>query len=157
MALIPWKSKRHDEGDDSAMTPAFGFRSEMDRLFDSFLRDAFHWGDRPDGGLLPVDVEEGDKEITVRAEIPGVTADDLQLEIRGGALIVAGEKKETNSGQQGAYFYQERRFGSFRREVPLPCAVDADDVNAEYREGVLTVRLKKAQEALARRIQVQSG
>jgi HSP20 family protein len=159
MTLIPWKSKRHEES--GRMLPASGLRSEMDRLFDSFVHDAFGWGDRPASAVAlwgpPLDVEETDKEVHVRAEIPGVTADDLQLSISGNALVISGEKKESQERREGDYVYQERHFGSFRREVPLPTAVDADDVKAEYKDGVLSVTLKKSQEALPKRIQVKSG
>ena len=105
----------------------------------------------------PLDVEETDKEIHVRAEIPGVKADDLQLSISRQRAGVSGEKKESQRAARGGYVYQERHFGSFRREVPLPTAVNADDVQAEYKDGVLSVELKKSQEALPRRIPVKAS
>jgi HSP20 family protein len=158
MALIPWKTKREDSGGELATRG--GFRNELDRLFDSFVTDAFGWGrEWPASAIadLPLDIEETDHEISVRAEIPGVSPEDLQVSINGKMLIISGEKKETQEKLEGAYFYQERRFGSFRREVPLPVAVDPDNVQAEYKDGVLHVTLKKAQEALPKRIEVRSG
>lgn len=157
MALIPWKTKREEES-SGQLSPFGGFRTEFDRLF-SALRDPFQW---EGAGLtaawdLPLDVEETDKEIVVRAEIPGVKADDLQLSINGNALIIGGEKKEAQERRDKGYFYQERRFGSFRREVPLPTAVDANNVQAEYADGVLHVRLQKSEEALPKRIPVKAG
>ena len=152
MTLIPWRTKREEEG-GRQLAPVGGFRNEIDRLFDSFVRDAFGghaWGP-------PLDVEETDKEIHVRAEIPGVNADDLELSIRGESLVISGEKKESEERREKGYHYQERRFGSFRREVPLPCAVDANDVKAEYRDGILTVQLKKSQEAIPKKIQVKTS
>ena len=71
--------------------------------------------------------------------------------------MIAGEKKENQERNEAGYHYQERRFGSFRREVPLPAAVDAENVKAEYKDGILTVELKKAQEALPKRINVKAG
>jgi HSP20 family protein len=159
MALIPWRTKREEDA-GRQLSPLGGFRGEMDRLFDSFMRDALSVGDRPWGVMgswgPPLDVEETDKEVHVRAEIPGVKADDLQLAIRGNALVISGEKKETQERDSGGYYYQERRFGSFRREVPLPTAVDPDDVKAEYKDGILTVKLKKSQEALPKKIPVKA-
>ncbi len=157
MALIPWKAKREDET-GGQLSPFGGFRTEFDRLF-SALRDPFHWEAT---GLtaawdLPLDVEETDKEIVVRAEIPGVKADDLQLSISGNAQAIGGEKKEQQERRDKGYFYQERRFGSFRREVPLPTAVDADNAQAQYCDVVLHVRLQKSQEALPKRIPVKAG
>jgi HSP20 family protein len=155
MNLIPWRSKRDDA---TGQLPARGFRTEMDRLFDSFFGDAF--GESRPWGLSawgpPLDVEETDKQVIVRAEIPGVKADELELSIRDGALVISGEKKESEEKNEKGYFYQERRFGSFRREVPLPSAVDAENVEAEYKDGVLHVTLQKSQEALPKRIPVKS-
>jgi HSP20 family protein len=70
--------------------------------------------------------------------------------------LIGGEKKESEEKREKGYFYQERRFGTFRREVPLPAAVDHDAVQAEYRDGVLHVTLKKAQEALPKRIPINA-
>ena len=156
MSLIPWKTKREEEA-ARQLSPLDGFRNEVDRLF-SALSHPFHW---ESGGLaaawdVPLDVEETDKQIVVRAEIPGVKAEDLELSISGDALVISGEKKEQQERREKGYFYQERRFGSFRREVPLPTAVDADNVQAEYTNGVLHVTLQKSVEALPRRIQVKA-
>jgi HSP20 family protein len=156
MTLIPWRNKYRDE--QSGLATASGFRNEMDRLFNSFFGESF--GEARPWGLTawgpPLDVEETDKEVIVRAEIPGVKADELELSIHDNALVISGEKKESEEKKEKGYFYQERRFGSFRREVPLPSAVDAENVEAEYRDGVLHVKLHKAQEALPRKIQVKS-
>jgi len=156
MSLIPWKHQEHEE---NAPLSLHRFRNEMDRLFQSFFDEPFgavgrSWAQA--GWGPPLDVQETDKEILVRAEIPGVHADELELSISGGALVISGEKKETEEKKEKGYFYQERRFGSFRREVPLPSAVDEENVTAEYKDGVLHVTLHKAQEALPRKIQVQA-
>jgi HSP20 family protein len=156
MSLIPWKVKHRDEL-SGQLLPAAGFRTEMDRLFNSFF-GGFDESDRRWGLSAwgpPLDVEETDKEIFVRAEIPGVNADDLELSMSGDSLVISGEKKESEEKKEKGYWYQERRFGSFRREVPLPSAVDADNVEAEYKDGVLHVKLHKAQEALPKRIPVK--
>jgi HSP20 family protein len=159
MTLIPWRAKRDETG--RQLSPMTGFRGEMDRLFDTFLRDAFHWGgsELPVAGQWgpPLDVEETDQEIHVRAEIPGVKAEDLELSINGDTLTISGEKKEGQERREGGYVYQERHFGSFRRDVILPAAVDANDVKAQYKDGVLTVELKKSQEALPKKIQVKAN
>jgi HSP20 family protein len=142
------------------LAPVTGFRTEMDRLFDSFFGGGLPaWGERAWPSLAgqwepPLDVEETDKEVLVRAEIPGVKADDLELAIQNGSLVISGEKKESEERKEGGYVYQERRWGSFRREVTLPSAVDADNVKAEYKDGVLHVILQKSQEALPKKIKV---
>jgi HSP20 family protein len=142
------------------VVPVAGFRNEMDRLFDSFLRDTFEWPDRPYGAAAwgpPVDVEETATDIMVRAEIPGMKADDLQLSITDHTLVVSGEKKESEEKREGGFVYQERRFGAFRREIALPAAVDGDHVEAEYKDGVLHITLHKTQEALPKKIQVKNA
>jgi HSP20 family protein len=155
MALIPWKHRREESG--GQLSPASGFRSEMDRLFDSFFGDVpAVWGPREwsTSWQPAIDVEETDKQVLVRAEIPGVKPDDLDVSIQHGSLVVSGEKKESEERKEGGYLYQERRYGSFRREVSLPSAVDEQNVKAEYKDGVLHVTLEKSQEALPKKIQV---
>ncbi|REK10827.1 MAG: Hsp20/alpha crystallin family protein [Planctomycetota bacterium] len=157
MTLIPWKDKNRE---DAAGLPAAGFRNEMDRLFNSFFGESFGELGRPFGFAEwgpPLDVEETDKEVLVRAEIPGVKADELELSMSGNALVISGEKKESEERKEKGYHYRERRFGSFRREVPLPAAVDPEKVEAEYKDGVLHVKLHKAQEALPKKITVKSS
>ncbi len=157
MTLIPWKQRRPESA--GQLLPASGFRTEMDRLFDSFFSDAPSvWGERggwPSLAWQPaMDVEETDKHVLVRAEIPGVKADDLDVSIQHGALVISGEKKESEERKESGYLYQERRYGSFRREITLPTAVDEQNVKAEYKDGVLHVTLEKSQEALPKKIQV---
>lgn len=156
MALIPWKDKH--SGQRGELSRPANFRTEMDRLFNSFFGDRLSDWESPWGSSAwgpPLDVEETDKQIIVRAEIPGVSADDLELSISGESLVISGEKRETEEKKDKGYHYQERRFGSFRREVPLPSAVDADNVEAEYSDGVLHVTLLKSEEALPKRIVVK--
>jgi HSP20 family protein len=156
MTLIPWKQRRAESA--GQLTPASGLRTEMDRLFDSFWSDLpMEWSQRgwPSFGWQPaMDVEETDKQVLVRAEIPGVKADDLDVSIQHGALVISGEKKESEERKEKGYLYQERRYGSFRREISLPSAVDEQNVKAEYKDGVLHVTLEKSQEALPKKIQV---
>ncbi len=155
MTLIPW---RHKDREESTGVSLNRFRDEMDRLFQSFFETPLAGGGQAWGLSAwgpPLDVEETDKDILVRAEIPGVKAEELDLSISGNALVISGEKKENAEKKEKGYVYQERRFGSFRREVPLPSAVDADNVEAQYKDGVLHVTLHKAQEALPKKIQVK--
>ena len=153
MSLIPWKTRAQEDGGRQLPTLS-GFRGELDRLFDSFFHDVAPWGERAWGP--PIDVEETDKEIHVRAEIPGVKPEELDISISGNTLVISGEKKESEEKRDQGYVYQERRYGSFRREVALSTAVDAANVQADYKDGVLSVTLKKAEEALPRKIQVKA-
>jgi len=147
MALIPWRHK-HSGGE---VTPAAGFRHEMDRLFDSFFREPFGWfGER--GGMEvwypSVDVEDSEKEVTVRAEVPGVAADDINLTIADNTLTISGEKKEESERKGEGFYHRERHFGSFERQFALPEGVDTDKIEAKFKKGVLTVTLPKKPEAI---------
>jgi HSP20 family protein len=157
MSLIPWKNKR--EGQETELSPLVSLRGEMDRLFDSFLRDPFgamnwpHWGA---GKWSPaVDVAEDDKEVSVRAELPGIDPKDLDVTVVGNQLILSGEKRESSESKEKGVFHSETRYGSFRRTVPLPEGVDTEHVDAEYAHGVLTLRLPKTAPANQKRIEVK--
>jgi HSP20 family protein len=98
---------------------------------------------RSEGWLPPVDVSETDKEVTVRAEVPGIAAKDLDISISGTTLTISGQKEEQEE-QKGEDYYQcERRFGSFRRVLDLPDTIDADRITAESDNGVVTIRVAK--------------
>ncbi|NLX24110.1 MAG: Hsp20/alpha crystallin family protein [Phycisphaerae bacterium] len=160
MNLIPWRNKGTERVGSEACS-IDRFRSELDRAFESFFRGG---GDTFDRLLSPVlgwgpavDVSEDDKQVTVRAEIPGVDPKDLDVTVSGDTLTLSGEKKEETHEEKGGWYHAERRFGSFRRTLRLPAEVDADEVEATYQNGVLTVRLNKTERAVGRRIAINKG
>ncbi len=160
MNLIPWRNKRSPE--QSELVPVARFREEMDRLFDNFFRDGLSGMDRllapVMGGGPAVDVAEDDKHITVHAELPGVEPGEIDLRLNGDLLTISGEKKEEHEEKRGGYRHVERRFGSFQRTVRLPGEVDPDKVEAEYRNGVLTVKMERTPGSVRKRITVtQAG
>ena len=140
-------------------SPLANLRSEIDRLFESFLREPFgaiEWPFGSERGWAPaVDVAEDGREFTVRAEMPGLDPKDLEVTISGSHLVLAGEKKETTEKEGKDYYHTESRFGSFRRTIPLPDAVDPEHVEAEYTNGVLVIHLKKSPSAATKRIDVK--
>lgn len=159
MALIPWRHKRREEpGELASMSD---FRSEMERLFESYFREPFERMGRSVGALAPwspsLDVAENDKEVTVRAEVPGIEPQDLDIQVTGNQLILSGEKKESFETREEDYYHSERRFGTFRRVVPLPAGVDADNVTADYDRGVLTIRMPKLAGVKPKQIQVRTS
>lgn len=160
MALIPWKNKQCEhEGAEAKASSLATLRHELDRVFGSFFREPLSALDWPLGrGWGPaVDVIEGDKDVTVRAEIPGIDPKDLDVSITGNELVLAGEKRESSERSGKAYHLAEARYGSFRRVVLLPSGVDRENVEADYTNGVLTVRLQKTTAAEAKRIEVRGG
>ncbi|MBN1588642.1 MAG: Hsp20/alpha crystallin family protein [Pirellulales bacterium] len=158
MNLIPWKHKSASEPLRTS-TALASLRSDMDRLFDAFVREPFgalESSFRDFGAWSPaVDLAETDTEYTVRAELPGLAPEDLEVSVTENQLVLSGEKKETTEQNEKGYYHSESRYGSFRRNIPLPGAVDSTKVDAEYRNGVLTIHLAKSPQNASKRIEVK--
>lgn len=164
MNLIPWRTKR-DERD--LVQPERGLsrlRDEMDHLFERFMRDPFGMDLSRDlaplGGFAfgpAIDVEESDKEVTVRAELAGVDPKDVEINVSGTTLTLKGEKKQEREEKKKDYHFMERRYGSFHRSIQLPSSIDPDKVDATYKNGVLTVAIQKRPEARPKRIEVKKA
>ncbi|HXU92792.1 MAG TPA: Hsp20/alpha crystallin family protein [Gallionella sp.] len=98
----------------------------------------------PRWGLLAGEVEETEKDILVRVELPGLEKEDCHVSIEGNVLYMSGEKRIERETRDSTYHVMERAYGSFQRTIPLPRNVDADKAEANYRNGVLTVRVPKS-------------
>ena len=115
-----------------------------------------------DAGLLtsgtwvpPVDIyQNGDHEVVLKAELPDITREDIDITVDNGTLTIRGEKKLSNEVKEESFRRIERRYGTFSRSFSLPQTVDAAKVGAEYKNGVLTVRLPLREEAKPRQIKV---
>ncbi len=128
-----------------------------------FLDNFFSGIDRF-GMRMPVtDVVEREDEIRVEMEVPGLKAEDINVELEGNVLTISGEKKETHEenqgkeGEESRYHLSERRWGSFTRSFVLPREVKSDRIQADYRDGLLTVTIPKAETARRRRIGVSQA
>lgn len=104
-----------------------------------------------------MDLSETDEAILVKAELPGMNAEDVDLSIENGHLVIKGEKKMESEENQENFHRIERSYGSFTRAVRLPSAVNEAEVKADFKRGVLTIRLPKADEARRRRIEIEAG
>lgn len=159
MSLIPWRNKSRSPV-RSEPSPLATLRTEIDRLFDSVTRDPFaalDWAFQGGRGWTPaIDVAENDEEFTVRAEIPGIDPKDLDVHITGNQLVLAGEKKESSEKKDKDFYQSESRYGSFRRAIALPASVDPERVEADYTNGVLTIRLKKTQATHPKKVEVKA-
>jgi HSP20 family protein len=130
----------------------FTIRDEFDRLLGR--RDT-----QVTSGWCPVvDVRETTNELVLQAELPGISPDDVDVSVENGVLSITGEKRaEVREGEEGGDFHLvERRYGRFERRFTLPRSVDAEKVSAEFRDGLLTVTLPKAEAAKPRRIEVKA-
>ncbi|HUW27455.1 MAG TPA: Hsp20/alpha crystallin family protein [Sulfuriferula sp.] len=108
----------------------------------------------PSWSMLAGEVEETEKSILVRLEVPGLDRDDLELMIEGNTLRVSGEKRYAREDEGGSYHIMERAYGSFQRLIQLPQEVDGEQAEASLNNGVLTVRLPKTGAPSGRRIKV---
>jgi len=139
------------------LSPVFApwsrLRTEFDRLFDDFTqRLPTPWGEeRPYS--WGIDTQESDNEIVVRADAPGFDPDDFDLETRGDNLELCACQSEEKTQDEGGYRWQRREF---YRSIPLPTGVDAENIDAQYRNGILSIKLPKTEEAKKRKIQVHS-
>ena len=116
------------------------FRSGMD--FGPFWRGEVSWGKVP-----AVDFVENDKSYVVTAELPGMSESDVDVKYAEGALTIRGEKKEEKEERKKDYYLSERRYGTFQRIFQVPNGVDADKIEAAFKNGVLTVTLPKSAQA----------
>jgi len=104
----------------------------------------------------PIDVENRERDILVRAELPGLDRKDFDVEVSSGRLVIRGEKKASWEGKRGDAYWTECSYGSFARAIPMPFEVDPDQVKAKFRNGVLEVSVNKPENARTRRVQVTS-
>ena len=135
----------------------------FDRLTEEFWRRPFPslmFGDRWPFPMVSLkapslDVFEEKDEIVVKAELPGMTKDEIQVTVTGQAVTIKGEKRKEEEVKEKDYYRQERAYGSFVRSVELPCEVKSDQVRANFKDGVLELRMPTTEEAKKKAISVK--
>lgn len=141
-----------------ATWPGFGrltdLRDEIDRLFEAPLSELAHTSQLLSGWTPALDVYEDKDNVYVRAELPGMKKEDIDLSLHAETLSISGERKSEETHKDAEVYRSERFFGRFQRTVSLPTAVDANKVKAQYKDGILTVTLPKAEEAKPKHIDV---
>ena len=129
----------------------------MNRLFDRFFEG------RPANGAVArrwipaMDLVETGDHLVLRADLPGMTEDDIEIEIKDGVLTVSGERKSERESKGEGYHRVERAFGSFSRSLSLPEGVDTGKVEANFDKGVLEVRVPKPEETKPTRVEIGKG
>ena len=136
------------------MRDVITLREAMDRLFN----DAFTPSVAAAGGWQApaVDLYQTDDEVVLKAAMPGLKADDVQISVTGDMLSLKGEFKQETETKERAYHLREQRYGSFERTFNLPTEVVADKAKAEFENGVLTITLPKAEEVRPKTITVKA-
>ncbi len=136
-----------------------GIQDEINRLFD------FSLGRLPsermglfEGEWAPsVDVYEDESKVVVKAELPGMTDKDIDVNILNNTLAIKGEKKKEEEKKEQSYYRLERSYGAFQRSITLPSHVASDKVKASFKNGVLEIELPKKEEAKPKQIKVDVG
>jgi len=148
--ILPWrKSKTSLSNTGNSIE---NFRREADSLFNRFF-DMPGLGD----SLQPkIDIVDKKKNIIVKAEVPGMDVDDLDISLNGQYLTISGNKKHEVNKSKGDYYHVESSYGSFSRTVQLPEEVDQSDVDASYKKGVLKIELKKTHQEESKRIKIEA-
>ncbi|MGC9467644.1 MAG: Hsp20/alpha crystallin family protein [Anaerolineae bacterium] len=159
--LIPWRRERETSTrEEGERNPIVEFQRDMNRMFDEFFGRGF--------GLAPSNMEEGwtaftprvdvaetDKAIKVSAELPGLSEDNIEVNLSENVLTIRGEKKQEREERGESYYRSERTYGSFRRSIPLPADVKTEEADAVYKNGVLEITLPKTAEARRKKIAVK--
>ena len=129
-------------------------RRTVDRLFDNANPD-HEW--QPTQWGLAVDVVENKDDFIVKASVPGINPDDLDISYADDTLTIKGEIKSDKDYQEDHYHLRERRYGSFARSISLPTKIKGDAIEASYQNGVITLRLPKSEEVKPKRIPIKVG
>jgi HSP20 family protein len=153
MALIPWRPREMwwDPFRDLET-----IQNEMNKMFDYSL---IRWGDR-DMGLLEgawspaIDIYDSKDNVMVKADIPGMKKEEINVSVHGDTLIINGEKKQEKETKEKGFVRTERFYGAFNRAIRLPAQIDASKVNATYKNGVLELVLPKKEESKPKQLKI---
>jgi HSP20 family protein len=134
-------------------------REAMDHLFDEAFTHPF--GIRPNGSNRPsvapaIDMYQTDNDVVVKAALPGIEKDDVQINVNGDVLSIKGSVKQEEESEGKSWHIREQRWGAFERQILLPNNVVADKAQAEFENGVLTVTLPKADEVRPKTINIKT-
>jgi HSP20 family protein len=154
--LVPWRRSRGDirlrrEYDDVVDPFYREMHNLMDRFFNGFDIEPFDSGE-----FMPqVDVKEDDKEIKITAELPGMDEEDIDVRLSHDSLTIKGEKHQETEDKGKDYYCMERSYGSFHRVIPLSAEVDESKAEADFKKGVLKIKLPKTAEARQSRKKIE--
>lgn len=132
-------------------------RREMERVFEDFFRDFRDLTEAPIQGVFPsIDLYEEKERYVVKAEAPGLEKEDLHISVTDNTLQIRGEVKREEKKEERNYYYNERYYGAFSRDVLLPSAVNPDQIRASFKNGVLTIEMPKSKEQAGKEIKIEA-
>src|SRR3989344_435370 len=132
-------------------------QERMNRLFDETISKTHAPGEEIGGGWSPpVDIYETEEHIILKAELPGVNKNDIEVEIKNNMLVLKGERKFEKNVQEENYHRMERSYGSFQRVFTLPYKVNEEGIKARYHNGILEIVLMKVREQKPKYIKVEA-
>jgi HSP20 family protein len=137
--------------------PLADFRREMDGLFDDFFSTPRNQREVSRVWTPACDVAEEDGHYMLSIEMPGISKEDIKIEMANNTVTISGERRFENKKKEGSAWYGERRYGKFHRSFTLPAGIDADKVEANYQDGVLQLIVPKAESAKPRQIKISGG
>ena len=142
MALVRW----------NPATEFDAFRRQMDRLFDEMT------GDRaltPQWGQLPIELNDSGNNLELKAQVPGLNPDDLDVTVNRDSVTISGEYRYEDNGQNS--YGSEFQYGKFSRTISLPVGIQQDNVQADYTNGILTLHLPKIEQAANQKVKINLG
>ena len=132
------------------------FQHEMNRMFDQFFRGGNGEEAKVSTWQPSVDIYETDDALVIKAELPGVSKDDVSIDVHQNTLTLRGQRKHEAEVKDEHYHRVERSYGSFQRSFTLPTTVDAEKAEASFKDGVLELRLPRLESAKPRQVAIQS-
>jgi HSP20 family protein len=148
MALVRWEPVRE----------LSSLQNDMNRLFNTFFDAPTAGAGNASRRWIPaMDLVETDDQFVLKADLPGLTDEDVHIDVEGDVLTVSGERRAEHEEKREGYVRVERSFGAFRRSLTLPEGVDPEAVSASFDRGVLEVRIPKPEQRKPRRVAIQVG
>jgi len=147
MAIVRWDPSRELDS----------LQSEFNRLFDTFLGNGGRNELRPRRWVPAMDLVETDDHLVLKADLPGMSKEDVDIEVKDNVLTVSGERKAEHEDKTDGYYRIERAFGSFSRSLTLPQGIDSGAIDADFTDGVLEVRLPKPERRKPTRVSIGAG
>ena len=161
--LIPWNWGERNVpvkrvGDQPGTQLQRGVNDLFDDFFNNFTLAPFGAFEDRFGTFMPqIDVSETDQEIKVAVELPGMSEKDIEVSLDRNMLTISGEKKDETEEKGENFYRMERSYGKFRRSIALPAEVDADEVEATFKQGVLHVTLPRTETSTVKKIGIKQA